>query len=158
VVEYQQALRTVGDPLLGWTTVGDRQYYVRQFRDMHRRRDRRLRPGRLCRNCGLLVAKGHARTSGASMIAGYLGRSDTVDRALCRCAPAVPNRSTGTTRPCWPLSPTASFTPRPPHDQLSHNQTTVRIMVGRAESAGALSGQKIQSTSEAPPRTAKQGG
>ncbi|HZB50702.1 MAG TPA: DUF2252 domain-containing protein, partial [Mycobacteriales bacterium] len=34
VVEYQQALQTVSDPLLGWTTVGDHQYYVRQFRDM----------------------------------------------------------------------------------------------------------------------------
>ena len=34
VVEYQQALQTVSDPLLGWTTVGDLQYYVRQFRDM----------------------------------------------------------------------------------------------------------------------------
>src|SRR5829696_5889116 len=32
VVEYQQALQTVSDPLLGWTTVGDHQYYVRQFR------------------------------------------------------------------------------------------------------------------------------
>ena len=41
VVEYQQALQTVSDPLLGWTTVQDRQYYVRQFRNMkgdHRRR------------------------------------------------------------------------------------------------------------------------
>ena len=36
--------------------------------------------------CGLLLAKGHARTSGASMIAGYLGRSNKVDRALCRFA------------------------------------------------------------------------
>jgi uncharacterized protein (DUF2252 family) len=34
VVEYQQALQTVSDPLLGWTTVDGRQYYVRQFRDM----------------------------------------------------------------------------------------------------------------------------
>ena len=34
VVEYQQALQTVSDPLLGWTTVGERQYYVRQFRNM----------------------------------------------------------------------------------------------------------------------------
>src|SRR5690242_7288193 len=34
VVEYQQALQTVSDPLLGWTTVGEHQYYVRQFRDM----------------------------------------------------------------------------------------------------------------------------
>ncbi|MFL5333294.1 MAG: DUF2252 domain-containing protein [Geminicoccaceae bacterium] len=90
VVEYQQALQTVSDPLLGWTTIGDHQYYVRQFRDMK---------GAVTIDgigasaladyagiCGLLLAKGHARTSGASMIAGYLGRSDKVDRALCRFA------------------------------------------------------------------------
>ena len=27
-------LQTVSDPLLGWATVGGRQYYVRQFRNM----------------------------------------------------------------------------------------------------------------------------
>jgi uncharacterized protein (DUF2252 family) len=90
VVQYQQALQTVSDPLLGWTTVGERQYYVRQFRDMK---------GAVVVDgidavaladyagvCGLLLAKGHARTSGASMIAGYLGGSDKADRALCRFA------------------------------------------------------------------------
>src|SRR5687768_531437 len=87
VVQYQQALQTVSDPLLGWTTVGERQYYVRQFRDMK---------GAVVVDdidataladyagiCGLLLAKGHARTSGASMITGYLGGSDKADRALC---------------------------------------------------------------------------
>jgi hypothetical protein len=90
VVEYQKALQTVSDPLLGWTTVGDRQYYVRQFRDMK---------GAVVVDgldaaaladyagvCGLLLAKGHARTSGASMIAGYLGGSDKAVEALCRFA------------------------------------------------------------------------
>ena len=47
VVEYQQALQTVSDPLLGWTTADGRQYYVRQFRNMKgtvaARRDRRGR-------------------------------------------------------------------------------------------------------------------
>ena len=47
VVEYQQALQTVSDPLLGWTTIDGLQYYVRQFRDMkgtrRPRRDRRRR-------------------------------------------------------------------------------------------------------------------
>ena len=33
---------------------------------------------------GLLL--GHARTSGASMIAGYVGGSDKTDRELCRFA------------------------------------------------------------------------
>jgi hypothetical protein len=90
VVEYQKALQTVSDPLLGWTTVGDRQYYIRQFRDMK---------GAVVVDgldaaaladyagvCGLLLAKGHARTSGASMIAGYLGSSDKAVEALCRFA------------------------------------------------------------------------
>jgi uncharacterized protein (DUF2252 family) len=44
VVEYQQALQTVSDPLLGWTTVDGRQYYVRQFRNMKATPARAARP------------------------------------------------------------------------------------------------------------------
>ena len=90
VVEYQQALQTVSDPLLGWTTVGPHQYYVRQFRNMK---------GSVAVDSidaaaladyaavvGHLLAKGHARTSGASMIVGYAGRSDRLDVALARFA------------------------------------------------------------------------
>jgi len=90
VVEYQQALQTVSDPLLGWTTVGDRQYYVRQFRNMKGTIALDGIDGPALTDyagiCGGLLAKGHARTSGASMIAGYLGRSDKVDEALCTFA------------------------------------------------------------------------
>jgi uncharacterized protein (DUF2252 family) len=97
VVEYQQALQTVSDPLLGWTTVGERQFYVRQFRNMK---------GTVALDgidapaltdyagiCGQLLAKGHARTSGASMIAGYLGKSDRADRALGRFARAYADQT-----------------------------------------------------------------
>jgi hypothetical protein len=35
---------------------------------------------------GHLLAKGHARTSGASMIVGYVGSSDRLDIALARFA------------------------------------------------------------------------
>jgi uncharacterized protein (DUF2252 family) len=90
VVEYQQALQTVSDPLLGWATVGGRQYYVRQFRNMK---------GSVALDSidaaaladyaavtGHLLAKGHARTSGASMIVGYTGSSDRLDTALARFA------------------------------------------------------------------------
>jgi uncharacterized protein (DUF2252 family) len=97
VVEYQQALQTVSDPLLGWTTVGGLQYYVRQFRNMK---------GTIAIDsidapaltdyagiCGRLLAKGHARTSGASMISGYIGSSDTLDRALCRFARAYADQT-----------------------------------------------------------------
>jgi uncharacterized protein (DUF2252 family) len=97
VVEYQQALQTVSDPLLGWTTIGHHQYYVRQFRDMK---------GAITVDgidapaladyagiCGYLLAKGHARTSGASMIAGYLGSGDNVEKALCRFAAAYADQT-----------------------------------------------------------------
>ena len=97
VVEYQQALQTVSDPLLGWTTVDGRQYYVRQFRNMK---------GTVALDsinaaaltdyvgiCGRLLAKGHARTSGASMIAGYVGASDKLDVALCRFARAYADQT-----------------------------------------------------------------
>jgi hypothetical protein len=96
-VEYQQALQTVSDPLLGWTTVGDHQYYVRQFRDMK---------GAITVDgidaaaladyagvCGSLLAKGHARTSGASVIAGYVGHGSTMDDALCRFARAYADQT-----------------------------------------------------------------
>ena len=42
---------------------------------------------------GHLLAKGHARTSGASMIAGYAGRSDKLDRALARFARAYADQT-----------------------------------------------------------------
>jgi uncharacterized protein (DUF2252 family) len=97
VVEYQQALQTVSDPLLGWATVGERQYYVRQFRNMK---------GTVALDAiddealddyaavlGHLLAKGHARTSGASMIAGYAGRSDNLDTALCQFARAYADQT-----------------------------------------------------------------
>ena len=90
VVEYQQALQTVSDPLLGWTSFDGHQYYVRQFRNMK---------GTVALDSidaaaladyaavvGHLLAKGHARTSGASMIVGYVGGSDRLDVALARFA------------------------------------------------------------------------
>jgi len=97
VVEYQQALQTVSDPLLGWTTAGGRQYYVRQFRNMK---------GTVALDSidsaalddyagvvGHLLAKGHSRTSGASMIAGYVGKSDSLDTAMCRFAQAYADQT-----------------------------------------------------------------
>ena len=92
-----QRLQTVSDPLLGWTTVVGRQYYVRQFRNMK---------GSIALDalnsdaltdyvgiCGRLLAKGHARTTGASMIAGYVGKSDKLDRAIRRFAQAYADQT-----------------------------------------------------------------
>ena len=97
VVEYQQALQTVSDPLLGWTTVDDRQYYVRQFRNMKGTVPLdAIDAAALADYAGIvghLLAKGHARTSGASMIAGYAGKSDKLDRALATFARAYADQT-----------------------------------------------------------------
>ena len=97
VVEYQQALQTVSDPLLGWTTVAGRQYYVRQFRNMKGTISVDSLDADALSDyagiCGRLLAKGHARTSGASMIAGYVGSSHKVDVALCRFARAYADQT-----------------------------------------------------------------
>jgi uncharacterized protein (DUF2252 family) len=97
VVEYQQALQTVSDPLLGWTSVGEIQYYVRQFRDMKGAITvDGLDPAALTDYagvCGYLLAKGHARTSGASMIAGYLGRGSKPQEAFCAFARAYADQT-----------------------------------------------------------------
>ncbi len=118
VVEYQQALQTVSDPLLGWATLpalvdpttsthlgpGSAmpgspaiQVYVRQYRNM---KGAVLIDGLdadalvdYARVLGLLLAKGHARTSGASRIAGYLGGSDAAAEAFVRFAQAYADQT-----------------------------------------------------------------
>jgi uncharacterized protein (DUF2252 family) len=90
VVEYQQTLQTVSDPLLGWTTVDNRDYYVRQFRDMKGAVTVDGMDGSAlldyARICGTLLAKGHARSTGATLLSGYLGKGDAADRAFARFA------------------------------------------------------------------------
>ena len=108
VVEYQQALQTVSDPLLGWTTIDGLPYYVRQFRDMKGTIPiDAIKAGALndyARILGRLLAKGHARTSGASMIAGYAGASTRLDTAMkqFRARLRGPGRRRITTSSCVP--------------------------------------------------------
>lgn len=97
VVEYQQALQTVSDPLLGWATIDGRQYYVRQFRNMKGTVALdSIDVAALADYAGIvghLLAKGHARTSGASMIAGYAGRSEKLDNAMAQFARAYADQT-----------------------------------------------------------------
>src|SRR5271157_1099817 len=97
VVEYQQTLQTVSDPLLGWTTVDNRDYYVRQFRDMKGAVTVEGMDGSALmdygRICGTLLAKGHARSTGATMLSGYLGKGDAADRAFARFARAYADQT-----------------------------------------------------------------
>jgi uncharacterized protein (DUF2252 family) len=97
VVEYQQTLQTVSDPLLGWTSVGGHDYYVRQFRDMKGAVTVDGMDGSslmdYARICGTLLAKGHARSTWATVLCGYLGKGDAADRAFARFARAYADQT-----------------------------------------------------------------
>ena len=93
VVEGQRLTQAVSDILLGWTR--DPQgpdYYVRQLRDWKGSVD----IGQVAPNeaagyayvCGWTLARGHARAGDPVAISGYLGRSDTFDRATTAFAGA----------------------------------------------------------------------
>src|SRR4029453_7582141 len=92
VVEYQKALQTVSDPLLGGATAENRQYYVPQLRDMKGAIAIEVMDGSglmdFARICGTLLAKGYARTVAAAVLAGYLGQSDAADPACSKFAAA----------------------------------------------------------------------
>ncbi len=97
VVEYQQQLQTVSDPLLGWATVDGNQYYIRQFRNMKGAVPLdAITPKALVDYAGIvghLLAKGHARTSGASVISGYLGKTDAAADAFSDWARAYADQT-----------------------------------------------------------------
>src|SRR6202021_2308420 len=80
VAEGQHRLQTESDPLLGWTTIGDRHFLVRQLADHKAGVDfAELRGATLAEYaevCGRILAKGHARTGDPLALAAYCGDSD----------------------------------------------------------------------------------
>lgn len=90
VVTGQQLMQPVGDIFLGYSTSpAGRDFYVRQLRDMklsvHLSDDEELM-ARYAEFCGIALARAHANTGSAAAIAGYLGMSDTFDKALGKFA------------------------------------------------------------------------
>ena len=86
VVEGERAMQLQSDPFLGWTTMGGRDYLVRQLND-HKasiQLESLKAAGLLdyAQVCGEMLARGHARAGDCSMIAGYLGRSARFDDAV----------------------------------------------------------------------------
>ncbi|WP_044563703.1 DUF2252 domain-containing protein [Azospirillum sp. B4] len=87
VVVGQRTLQTVSDGFLGWAADdAGRHFYIRQLKD------RRLASaGTLMESdrldfyatlCGATLARAHARSGDAALIAGYLGTSETFDDAV----------------------------------------------------------------------------
>ena len=84
--EGQRAVQPISDLLLGWTSIGEHQYLVRQLNDHKGNVDlEKLRGGgleSLAQVAGELLARGHARSGDASEIGGYCGTGSKVVKAL----------------------------------------------------------------------------
>jgi uncharacterized protein (DUF2252 family) len=100
VVEGQRLMQATGDPFLGWLAgprTADPDFYVRQLRDMKGSIDTAaLHPNDLrgyAQLCGGVLARAHARSGNPAEIAGYLGQSETFDRAIGRFAIAYADQT-----------------------------------------------------------------
>jgi hypothetical protein len=84
-VQGQRAMQVQSDPFLGWTTIGEDDYLVRQLNDHKAGLDLAALKAGLAEYaalCGETLARGHARAGDAGLIAGYLGTSQRFDEAI----------------------------------------------------------------------------
>ena len=99
VIYGQRLLQAVGDPLLGWTSIDGRPFYVRQMKNMKGEIPLSRMAGRslmyFSHAYGALLAKAHARTGDAAAIAGYFGHDGRADlrEALADWAQAYGDRN-----------------------------------------------------------------
>ena len=103
VVRGQRLTQAAADPFLGWTSSGEptgtpvKEYYVRQLRDMKGSMSVPLMDPRQLdyygRLCGWALARAHARTTRATVIAGYLGSSEDFDHAIADFAVAYADQN-----------------------------------------------------------------
>jgi uncharacterized protein (DUF2252 family) len=101
VVAGQRLMQATSDILLGWSRAkgkaGHFDFYFRQLRDMKASVDLDT----MCAAdfidyaelCGWALARAHAKSGAAALIAGYAGRSDTLDRAVARFAVAYADQT-----------------------------------------------------------------
>ena len=91
-------MQSATDPFVGWTSLGNNHYLVRQLAD-HKAS---IEPGDLrgaglidyAEVCGEIFAKAHARTGDACIMLGYCGDSPKLDRALGEFALAYADQAT----------------------------------------------------------------
>jgi len=97
VVTGQRALQAASDVLLGWTTIDGRPFFVRQMKNMKGSIPVELLSGAgfefYAWACGALLARAHARTGDAAVIAGYCGNATVLDEALAQWAEAYGNQT-----------------------------------------------------------------
>jgi uncharacterized protein (DUF2252 family) len=87
IVVGQRLMQSASDMLLGWTTGRNNlHFYLRQLRDMKFSFEIEmaapLQVSQYAEACGWTLARAHARSGDASMISGYVGKTDVFDRAI----------------------------------------------------------------------------
>jgi uncharacterized protein (DUF2252 family) len=97
VVEGIRLMQAASDIFLGWARTRGHDYYVRQFRDMKVSAEvETFKPRTLvgyADMCGWALARAHAKSGDAAMIAGYLGSSDQFDEALAQYSEAYADQA-----------------------------------------------------------------
>jgi uncharacterized protein (DUF2252 family) len=90
VVSGQKGLQASNDPMLGYTEIDGRHYYVRQMKNLKASIPVEWLTGASFNfyawACGALLARAHARVGDAARIAGYCGNSAVLDKALAEWA------------------------------------------------------------------------
>ena len=92
VVIGQRLIQAAPDIFLGWFDYGSLHFYVRQLRDMKGGVEfdpKKVKVENLHQYtslCGWATALAHAKSGDAAMIAGYVGKSDELDKAMVRFA------------------------------------------------------------------------
>ena len=86
VVQGQRAMQFLSDMLLGWTSINNRQYLVRQLNDHKGTLEMEDLKGeglmQYAEICGELLARGHARSGDPVALDGYIGTSDRFVEAI----------------------------------------------------------------------------
>jgi uncharacterized protein (DUF2252 family) len=97
VVVGQRLLQSTSDIFLGWSSDGEHDYYFRQLRDMRATAALEAMSGTdlvtYAGLCGWVLARAHARSGDAALIAGYLGKSAVFDDAVARFAKAYADQT-----------------------------------------------------------------
>ncbi len=98
IVMGQRLMQAASDVFLGWTSDAlRRQLYVRQLHDV------KLKPTiaafdgpalvAYAETCGAALARAHARSGSAAVLAGYMGRNDAFDSAVAAFAGAYADQT-----------------------------------------------------------------
>jgi uncharacterized protein (DUF2252 family) len=92
VVNGQRAMQFQSDPFLGWTTIANRHYQVRQLNDHKASIEVEDLAGdglsEYAEMCGELLARGHSRSGDPCVLAGYIGTGKRMAEALMQFADA----------------------------------------------------------------------